>query len=129
LNWEEEQERLTMIAMRSSKYALVVLALIISPAHAENGTLHSVRNLPMVFVWKDYNALKEGIELLKAGSATKNPGLVAARVACIVPNETHAVTSPNSPGFGFETVIILSGEDTGCKGVIEMQDFKREPGN
>ncbi|MCZ8180344.1 MAG: hypothetical protein O9309_15075 [Rhizobium sp.] len=76
-----------------------------------------------VFVWNDSDAHSEAIKLVDAGVHRTNPMLLMRLLACIVPTGTRAIIT--DAGFASHTILITSGDDSGCRGVIAMEDVSR----
>lgn len=76
-----------------------------------------------VFVWKNSEAHSEAIKLIQANVHQSNPILVMRLLACMVPAGTKAVIT--DMGFASHTIIVTSGEYSGCRGVIPMEDVRR----
>ena len=93
-----------------------------SPAVALEGTLLGLGGMKMVVVWKSKDAQHEGMSLVQAGVLESNPELVIPYVSCIVPTGTKAIIT--DAGFATHDVMVIEGENAGCKGNIPMEAWK-----
>ncbi|MAY63970.1 MAG: hypothetical protein CML29_17340 [Rhizobiales bacterium] len=78
-------------------------------------------DMDTVFVWKDSDAQSEGYNLINSGVHKSNPVLIMRLFSCMVPKGTRAVVT--DAGFFSSTILITSGESTGCRGVIANEDL------
>ncbi len=76
-----------------------------------------------VFVWKDSEAHSEAIRLIQAGVHQSNPALVFRLLSCLVPTGTKAII--NSRHLASYTILVTSGKDAGCRGVVPVEDVPR----
>ena len=76
-----------------------------------------------VFVWKSSDAHSEAISLIQAGVNETNPALIMRLLSCIaVPGDKAVVTDG---GFFSSTVLLTSGDQAGCRGVVANEDLGR----
>lgn len=105
------------------KMAVLAGAVLFAlPVHAAEVTLGR-GGANNVFVWRDSDAHSEAISLISAGVHNTNPTLVMRLLSCIVPAGTRAIIT--DAGFASHTILVTSGEDAGCRGVIPMEDVSR----
>jgi hypothetical protein len=72
-----------------------------------------------VIVWKNYQALAEGTDLISAGVAKRNPAMVIGLIACMVPNGTSAIVTDST--IGTRSVLVTSGDFSGCRGSVNVE--------
>ena len=104
------------------KIALVAAVLSVSTqAMAQEKTLGR-SGTDTVFVWKNSDAQSEAFKLISAGVHKTNPTLVFRLMSCMVDNGTKAVVTDG--GMFSSTVLITSGKNSGCRGVIPNEDLR-----
>ena len=107
--------------MRAALVASIVM-LVASPAAAQEVILGRTGS-DNVFVWKDSDAQSEAFKLIQAGVHKSNPTLVFRLLSCMVPVGTKAVIT--DMGFASHTILVTSGEQSGCRGVIVREDVRK----
>lgn len=107
--------------LRAALVASIAM-LVASPAAAQEVILGRTGS-ENVFVWKDSDAQSEAFKLIQAGVHKSNPTLVFRLLACMVPVGTKAVIT--DMGFASHTILVTSGEDAGCRGVIVREDVRK----
>jgi hypothetical protein len=82
-----------------------------------------------VIVFKNQDAMSKVGQLSRAGADTS---VLVPYVACIVPDNTKVlVTADGFSGafksgfFGTRTVIVIAGQDAGCKGVVDKKRVQK----
>jgi predicted RNA-binding Zn-ribbon protein involved in translation (DUF1610 family) len=76
-----------------------------------------------VSVWKNTQAHTEAIKLIMAGVHKTNPALILQLTACMVPSGTSAIIT--DAGFATHDILVTSGEFSGCRGNIAVEDVQR----
>lgn len=76
-----------------------------------------------VFVFKGSPEMNEAARLINAGVHRTQPQMVTRLLACIVPNGDSIVVTDG--GFATSTVLVVSGRNTGCRGVVQNEDIVR----
>ncbi len=99
---------------------VVVAAALPTSALAVDGVLSGAAE---IFVWRDKRAMEDGMDLIRAGAHTSNPGSVARLLACIVKAGTRATYKAG--GLEYREVLVLDGTSAGCRGVVPAALFKR----
>lgn len=99
-----------------------IIALVSTAAWAQEITLGR-QGTENIFVWKDSDAQSEAFKLISAGVHKSNPALVFQLLSCMVPAGTKAIIT--DMGFASHTILVTSGEEAGCRGVIPMEDVRR----
>lgn len=107
--------------MRAALVASVAM-MVASPAAAQEVTLGRSGS-ENVFVWKDSDAQSEAFKLIQAGVHKSNPTLVFRLLSCMVPVGTKAVIT--DMGFASHTILVTSGDHSGCRGVIVAEDIRK----
>lgn len=102
--------------------AAAVLALTAGEAFAQEIRLGRAGS-ETVFVWKDSDAQSEAIKLIQAGVHNSNPTLVFRLLSCMVTPGTKAIIT--DMGFASHTILVTSGKESGCRGVVPMEDVSR----
>ncbi|WP_457578974.1 hypothetical protein [Ensifer adhaerens] len=92
--------------------------LTAAPALAQQVTLG--KRGGTVFVWKDGDAMSEGMNLIQAGVHKSNPMMVMRLISCMVEPGTKAIIS--DAGFATHTILVIDGEFSGCRGDVVMED-------
>jgi hypothetical protein len=98
------------------------LAVLAGAALAEESRLGR-SGMSNVFVWKDSDAHSEAIKLIGAGVYNTNPSLVLRLLSCIAKPGDKAVVTDG--GFFSSTVLVTTGDQAGCRGVIANEDLGR----
>jgi len=98
------------------------LPLLLGPALAQERQLGR-SGMSNVFVWKDSEAHSEAISLIQAGVNSTNPALIMRLLSCIATPGDKAVVVDG--GFFSSTVLVTSGKQAGCRGVIANEDLGR----
>jgi len=98
------------------------LSLVAGTALAQEHVLGRA-DMGSVFVWKDSDAHSEAIRLIGAGVHDTNPSLVLRLLSCITKSGDKAVVTDG--GFFSSTVLVTSGDQAGCRGVIANEDLRR----
>ena len=101
--------------------SVVIFALSLTTAHALDGVL-SGNGGGAVFVWKDSDAQSKAFSLIEAGVHKSNPILLMRLMSCVAdPGDKAVVTDM---GFASHTIMVTSGKNAGCEGVIAREYFK-----
>ncbi len=104
------------------KRIVLICCLIATPAAANevtlNGKLDGTEN---VIVWKDFQSLREGMNLWRSGVARRNPSLAYPLVSCIVPVGTSAIVTDST--IGTKSILVTSGEFSGCRGSVNIESI------
>lgn len=100
---------------------LLATALFSGAAAAQEVTLGRSGS-DNVFVWRDSAAQSEAFKLIRAKVHEESPALVFRLMSCMVPGGTKAIIT--DAGFGSHTILITSGDNAGCRGVIQREDVR-----
>ena len=73
-------------------------------------------------VWRSADALTEGLRLLRAKA---DSSLIVPLLACSAAHGTRVVEGADDPGMYLRSVIVVSGESKGCRGVVVVENFQR----
>ena len=103
----------------------VAILTISCPAIAQERTLVGFPNKSVVVVFKNYASFNEGDQLIRAGIAKQNPSIMTRLVSCIAPVGIRAIVT-DSPSWGTHNILITSGEQAGCRGVVEIEVLGKE---
>ena len=95
---------------------------MISHSYAVEGKLTSLNGSNMVIVWRDKDALREGITLIQAGIHQTNPALLLPLVSCMVASGTGAIITDG--GFTTQAILVTEGASSGCRGTVPTENFK-----
>ena len=79
-----------------------------------------------MIVWRNEKAHSEGVALISAGVNKTNPAVLLPLVACVVPVGDKVVVTDG--GFFSSTVTVVSGLESGCRGVIANDYLRRADG-
>lgn len=99
-----------------------VVAGIATSAAAQEQRLGRA-DMSNVFVWKDSDAHSEAIRLIQAGVNSSNPSLILRLLSCIAKPGDRAVVTDG--GFFSSTILVTSGDQSGCRGVVANEDLSR----
>jgi len=101
----------------------VILGCILSvPAYADGFRVVGLNGSDTVFVWRDKNSHDEALNLINAGVHRTKPELLLPLLACVVASGTAAIVTDG--GFITQDVMIVSGENAGCRGNIPTESLK-----
>lgn len=98
------------------------LVLVAAPAGAQEAKLGRDGS-SVVFVWKDSDSQSEAYRLINAGVHKSNPVLLFRLMSCMPKPGDRAVVTDG--GFASSTIVVTSGEESGCRGVIANEDLNR----
>lgn len=75
-----------------------------------------------VLVWKDSKSHDRGLSLILNDVNKTHPEMIAALLACIVPNGTKVML--DSAGLFSYDITVIDGNDAGCQGNISPNDLQ-----
>ena len=118
-----------MMTMRS-RGAIIAVVLFwgVQPARAKEWVMKAwgaASAEEPVLVWKNWQALTDGSQLIRAGVAKRNPELVWPLLSCMVPSGTLAIVTDH-PSIGTRDVLVTSGGRKGCRGTVIMEVLAEE---
>lgn len=103
--------------------SIAVVTATISPAVAQQPSVTLGRStMERVPVWRDYDAWKEGVALIRANVHTTDPQMVLRLFACYPVRGTKAVVV-ESAALAAKTILVIDGPDKGCKGMVTVEDI------
>lgn len=101
---------------------LTTMLLIASPTLAQDGQIAgSFAGQQIVHVFRTDSALLDVQALLDANAVNEAKQLATADAACTVATGQRAVTA--NPREPIIRVVVVSGEQAGCRGLIRREDF------
>jgi hypothetical protein len=80
-----------------------------------------IRHRDLAYVWRNTEAMQDGITLIKAGA---NTSALARFIVCAPPNGSGYLIKGRSIFSGSADVLIVDGPEAGCRGVVPL-DFVR----
>ncbi|MDO3434328.1 hypothetical protein QWJ46_16735 [Rhizobium sp. CBN3] len=103
------------------RLAILFLLLFTSVAEARQVSLGRSGS-SNVFIWRDNDAFSEAVNLISSGVMKTNPQLIIRLMSCMVDAGTNAVVTDG--GFFSSTVLITSGSNAGCRGMVPNEDIR-----
>ncbi len=100
----------------------IIYSLLATSATAADFKVVGLSGTDSVFVWRDKAAHNEGLSLIAAGVHKSNPAMMMSLLACIVPSGSEAIVT--DMGFATHDIMIISGENAGCRGNIPTESLK-----
>ncbi|MDO9499018.1 hypothetical protein [Falsiroseomonas sp.] len=76
-----------------------------------------------LLIWRDSNAQSEGLRLINAGVNRTQPQMIVRLLSCVVASGSQIVVTDG--GFFSSTVLVVSGRETGCRGVVANERISR----